>query len=110
MNNNKKLEMLAEEYAITMQHAEDVLNEYVETAYKQALIGAFNELSPDEQMALILALLCESVEESVNNELEDLMDALEEIEREAEVDRYEKERAKQFVEYFEFCNQHGILM
>lgn len=40
MDNNTKLELLAREYNATMEHAEKVLNEYVDTLIEQALLEA----------------------------------------------------------------------
>lgn len=47
MDNNTKLELLAREYNATMEHAEKVLNEFVDTLIEQALLEAYemvNEL------------------------------------------------------------------
>lgn len=38
MDNNKKLELLAREYNATMEHAEKVLNEYVDILIEQVLL------------------------------------------------------------------------
>lgn len=38
MDNNKKLELLAREYNATMEHAEKVLNEYVNILIEQVLL------------------------------------------------------------------------
>lgn len=40
MDNNTKLELLAREYNATMEHAEKVLNEYVDTLIDQTLLEA----------------------------------------------------------------------
>ena len=39
---NKKLELLKEELEITMVHAEDILNEYIDTVIKQEMFNIFN--------------------------------------------------------------------
>lgn len=96
MNYNKKLESLAKEYEATMNHAEEVLNEYIDIAVEQAIIEAFNELSPEEQMALIVGLLCEQVEDSIANELTAVVEAIERAAQEEEMRRYEEERKKEF--------------
>ena len=53
MNYNQKLTSLAQEYEATMNHANEVMNEIIATAFEQAMVEAFNELTPEEQMALI---------------------------------------------------------
>ena len=100
---NKKLEMLAAEYNAAKMiadmanaHAEEVLNEYIDRAFEQAMVEAFNELTPDEQMALIIGLLCESVEDRIAEELTAVVEAIEKAEQEEEMRRYEEERARQF--------------
>ena len=57
MNNIQKLESLKSEYEATMNHADEILDEIIATAFEQAVIDVFNELTPDEQMDLILELL-----------------------------------------------------
>ena len=99
---NKKLEMLASEYNAAKMiadmanaHATEVLNEYIDLAFEQAAIEAFNELTPDEQMALIVGLLCEQVEDNIAEELTAVVDAIEKAAQE-EMRRYEEERKKEF--------------
>ena len=81
---NKKLEMLAAEYNAAKMiadmanaHATEVLNEYIDRTFEQAAIEAFNELTPDEQMALIVGLLCEQVEDRIAEELTAVAEAIE---------------------------------
>ena len=100
---NKKLEMLAAEYNaakmiadMATAHAAEVLNEYIDLAFEQAAIEAFNELTPDEQMALIFGLLCENVEDSIAKELTAVVDAIERVAQEEEMRRYEEERKREF--------------
>lgn len=100
---NKKLEMLAAEYNaakmiadMATAHATEVLNEYIDLAFEQAMVEAFNELSPDEQMALIFALLCEQVEDRIAEELTAVVDAIEKAAQEEEMRRYEEERKREF--------------
>lgn len=56
---NKKLESLKEELKITMVHAEEIINEYIETAAKQAVENYINQLDETEQILLVLSLLSE---------------------------------------------------
>ena len=75
MNNDVKLANLANEFAATMEHAEEVLNEYVETAIKQSILEAFNELTEEEQLVLILGLLTGS-KETQSAIIESMMNAV----------------------------------
>ena len=77
MNYNQKLASLANEYEATMNHADEVMNEIIATAFEQAMVEAFNELTPEEQMALIVGLLCEQVEDSIAEELTAVVEAIE---------------------------------
>ena len=96
MNYNQKLTSLANEFEATMKHADEVLNEFVATAFEQAMVEAFNELSPAEQMALIVGLLCEQVENRIADELTAVVEAIEKAAQEEEMRRYEDERAREF--------------
>ena len=100
---NKPLEMLAEEFNaaktnadVANAHAAELLNEYIDLAFEQAAIEAFNELTPDEQMALIFGLLCEQVEDSIAEELTAVVEAIEKAAQEEEIRRYEEERKREF--------------
>lgn len=57
MNYDQKLESLAKEFEATMNHADEVMNEIIATAFEQAMVEAFNELAEEEQMAIVLGLL-----------------------------------------------------
>ena len=96
MNYNQKLTSLANEFEATMNHANEVMNEIIATAFEQAMVEAFNELTPDEQMALIIGLLCEQVEDNIAEELKAVVEAIEKAEQEEEMRRYEEERKKEF--------------
>lgn len=96
MNYNQKLTSLANEYEATMNHADEVMNEIIATAFEQAMVEAFNELTPDEQMALIIGLLCEQVEDRIAEELTAVVEAIERAAQEEEIRRYEEERKREF--------------
>lgn len=96
MNYNQKLTSLAQEYEATMNHANEVMNEIIATALEQAMVEAFNELSPAEQMALIVGLLCEQVEDRIADELTAVVEAIEKAAQEEEIRRYEEERKREF--------------
>ena len=61
MDNNTKLELLAREYNATMEHAEKVLNEYVDTLIEQALLEA-NKIV-EELETKIEQIMIEEIEE-----------------------------------------------
>ena len=96
MNYNQTLTSLAQEYEATMNHANEVMNEIIATALEQAMVEAFNELTPDEQMALIFGLLCEQVEDSIAEELTAVVEAIERAAQEEGMRRYEEERKREF--------------
>jgi F0F1-type ATP synthase membrane subunit b/b' len=61
MDNNTKLELLAREYNATMEHAEKVLNEYVDTLIVQTLLEA-NKIV-EELETKIEQIMLEEIEE-----------------------------------------------
>lgn len=73
MDIRKKLESYANEYKAAMKHAEEIRNEYLKLAAKQAVIDAFNDLDEDEQMVITLGLLTGAIKESDLFDLEELM-------------------------------------
>lgn len=73
MNNNQKLTALANEFKATMNHAEEIFNEYMDAAIEQAVMEAFNELSDVDKMILLLGLLTGAVEDKIVFDLEELL-------------------------------------
>lgn len=69
MDTNKKLEMLELELGLTINHAAEVLEEYVNTLTEKILVDAFNELSVEDQMLVLFGvyLLCETQTEVEEN-------------------------------------------
>lgn len=72
-NNNLKLTALANEFKATMNHAEEVFNEYMEVAIEQAIEEAFNDLSEVDKMILMLGLMTGAVEDKIVFDLEELL-------------------------------------
>ena len=66
-NNNKKLEMLAKEFDNTVNRAAEILNEFVNELTVQILVDAFNELSVEDQMLVLLGMVCETQPEVEEN-------------------------------------------
>ena len=73
MNNNLKLTALANEFKATMNHAEEVFNEYMEVAIEQAIEEAINQLSDVDKMILLLGLMTGAVEDKIVFDLEKLL-------------------------------------
>ena len=67
MNTDKKLAMLANEFNATIDHATDVLEEYADTLTEKILVDAFNELSVEDQMLVLLGMVCETQPEVEKN-------------------------------------------
>lgn len=62
--NNTKLQSLTNELNATIKHAVDVMEDYIDAAYEQALFEAFDELDDHERIILIFGML----DEATNNE------------------------------------------
>lgn len=73
MSNNLKLTALANEFKATMNHAEEVFNEYMEVAIEQAMNEAINQLSDADKMILLLGLMTGAVEDKIIFDLEKLL-------------------------------------
>lgn len=56
MNNKEKLQALANEFAATMKHAQEVYDAYMEVAIEQAIVEAFNEMSDSQKAILLLGM------------------------------------------------------
>lgn len=68
-NNNQKLTALANEFKATMNHAEEIFEQYLEAAIEQAVMEAFNELSDADKMILLLGLMTEAVEDAAKEDV-----------------------------------------
>jgi hypothetical protein len=73
MNNNLELTALANEFKVTMNHAEEIFNRYMEVAIDQAISEAINELSDVDKMILLLGLMTGAVEDKIILDLEELL-------------------------------------
>ena len=73
MSNNLKLTALANEFKATMNHAEQVFNEYMEVAIDQAIEEAINQVSDVDKMILLLGLITGAVEDKIIFDLEELL-------------------------------------
>lgn len=113
MNNNQKLTSLANEFKATMNHAEEIFNEYMDAAIEQAVMEAFNELSDVDKMILLLGLLTGAVEDKIVFDLEELLagdDAAEEDVEEESQDAYwaSEDFIKELMRLYDRDNQKFI--
>ena len=97
MDNKLKLQSLENELSATLKHAEDVINEYMETAIEQAVDEVLSEMNDFEKTVLLLDILeelqsSESNTESdpINNYISMYVDALNNIDEEPERDLMEE--------------------
>ena len=110
-NNNQKLTSLANELKATMNHAEEIFNEYLEVAIEQAVAEAFDELSDVDKMILLLGLLTGAVEDKIVFDLEELLagdDAAKEDVEEELQDWESDEFVKELIRLYEKENQKFI--
>lgn len=70
-NNNQKLTALANEFNATMNHAEEIFEQYIEAAIEQAVADVFDELSDVDKMILALGLMTGAVEDKIIFDLEE---------------------------------------
>ena len=98
MDANKKLEMLETEFSLTIDHATEVLEEYVNTLTEKILVDTFNNLTSENRFSIILELLAETQqdlldEDSVESAIEDAFKNLSK--------KLEQERREQWQEHEE---------
>lgn len=94
-DNNLRLTSLANELKATMNHAEEIFNEYMKVAIEQAVAEAFDELSDTDKMILLLGLLTGAVEDKIVFDLEELLSgdaaAKEDVEEESQAAYWESD-------------------
>lgn len=88
---NKKLENLKKEFNATINHANEVLEEYADTLTEKILVDSFNALSAENRFSIMLELLAEtqqdlcdedSVESAIDEAFKNLSKKLEQERRE----------------------------
>ena len=63
MNYNEKLENLAKEFDATVNHAVEVMEQYIATAIEKEVMDAIDRLSPEEkEMLLVFTMLDELIQ------------------------------------------------
>ena len=103
MDTNKKLENLKKEFNATIDHANEVLEEYADTLTEKILVDAFNNLTSENQFSIMLELLAETQqdlydEDSVEAAIEE---ALKNIAKKLNPILKEKERRERLKEHEE---------
>ena len=104
MDANKKLEMLELEFGLTINHANEVLEEYADTLTEKILVDSFNALSAENRFSIILELLAETqqdlydedsveaaIEEAFKNLSKNLNPILKEQERRERLKEHEED-------------------
>ena len=66
MNTDKKLALLANEFNATINHANEVLEEYANTLTEKILVDAFDSLSEKDQILVLIGLLLETKPEVID--------------------------------------------
>lgn len=74
MDNKLKLQSLENELSATLKHAEDVINEYMETAIEQAVDEVLSEMNDLEKTILLLDILEELQSSESNTESDPIND------------------------------------
>lgn len=72
MNYNEKLESLAKEFDATVNHAVEVMEQYIATAIEKEVMDAIDRLSPEEkEMLLVFTMLDELMQSQPEPEPEE---------------------------------------
>lgn len=85
-NNNQKLTALTNEFKATMNHAEEIFEQYMEAAIEQAVMEALDKMSDVDKMILVLGLMTGAVEDKVIFDLEKLLSGEEPLKEESKVE------------------------
>ena len=64
MNYNEKLESLAKEFDATVNHAVEVMEQYIATAVEKEVMDAINRLSPEEKEMLLAFTMLDELMQS----------------------------------------------
>lgn len=88
MNYNEKLESLAKEFDATVNHAVEVMEQYIATAIEKEVMDAIENLSQEEkEMLLVFTMLDELMQSQPEPEKDDIWtmlykEAMEQMEQE----------------------------
>lgn len=72
MSNKMKLQSLENELSATLKHAEEVMNEIVETAIEQAIIDVINKMSDEEKAELLLVIIADMIDDAIGQEIAEI--------------------------------------
>ena len=67
-----KLQSLENELTATLKHAEEVMNEIVETAIEQAIIDVINKMSDEEKAELLLVTIADMIDDAIGQEIDEI--------------------------------------
>ena len=96
MNYNEKLESLAKELDATVNHAVEVMEEYIATAIEQEVMNAINNLSQEEkEMLLVFTMLDELMQSQPEPEPEPEKDDIFTLLYKEEIKQMEQEQLMQ---------------
>ncbi len=65
----EKLESLSKEYAATMEHANEVLKEIIETTLLQEIVNAYDEMNPIEKILFFQSIVDGTFFDKLESEL-----------------------------------------
>lgn len=103
MNYNEKLESLAKELEATVNHAVEVIKEYVATAIEQEVMDAIDKISPEVLIFVMLDELTQSQpeQEPENDDILALLfnEAMKQMEREQLKEKQIKEEMRKIQKY-----------
>lgn len=96
MNYNEKLESLAKEFDATVNHAVEVMEQYIATAVEKEVMDAINRLSPEEkEMLLVFTMLDELMQSQPEPEPEPEKDDIFTLLYKEEIKQWEQEQLMQ---------------
>lgn len=96
MNYNEKLESLAKEFDTTVNHAVEVMEQYIATAVEKEVMDAINRLSPEEkEMLLVFTMLDELMQSQPEPEPEPEQDDIFTLLYKEEIKQWEQEQLMQ---------------
>ena len=102
MNYNEKLESLAKEFDATVNHAVEVMEEYVATAVEKEVMDAIDKLSQEEKEMLLAFAMLDELKQSQPEEPEKVWallfnEAMEQMEQEQLKEKQFQEEMRKYL-------------
>ena len=102
MNYNEKLESLAKEFDATVNHAVEVMEEYVATAIEKEVMDAIDKLSQEEKEMLLAFAMLDELKQSQPEEPEKVWallfnEAMEQMEQEQLKEKQFQEEMRKYL-------------